>query len=245
LQTLDAGGFPTESPSEDPMSRIAKLTLYVVACALAAALCLSVVGCEAPTTPAETAEIEQLDARIDLATKHLDELEAQAKDQAKLLADGDPANDAAAVEELEAIHADYMAKGEALQADLAARGKIIDEASNRVTQPVAGGLAAMFPQWSPLILAGGALATRLITKRSRDHLLASFKALGKANVADFVGGLLKSLGYAHSNEDPLLVLEGAEAAARKRGDDAEAERIRYLAQKIREDRAAASKAVEA
>jgi len=226
------------------MHRAPGLSMYVAACLLGVAAILSLPACEAPLKAEEAAEIEQLDSRIDLATKELGVLEEAAKEQAEILADGDPSNDAAAVAQLEAIHADYMAKGEALQADLTARGKILNEAADRVTQPAAGGLAAMFPQWSPLILAGGALASRLLTKRSRDHLLDSFKALGKANVADFVGGLLKSLGYAHSNEDQLLVLEGAEAAARKRGDFTEAERIRALAQKIREDREAA-KAVPA
>lgn len=225
------------------MSRAARLTLYLATCLLSTLAILSLHACDAPQTAAETAEIDQLDARIDLATKELGVLEEAAKEQAELLADGDPSNDAAAVERLEAIHADYMEKGEALQADLSARGKILNEAAERATQPVAGGLAALFPQWSPLILAGGALASRLVTKRSRDHLLDSFKSLGKANVADFLGGLLKSLGYVHSNSDPVKVLEGAEAAAKRKGEEAEAARIRELAAQIEADRA--KKAVEA
>jgi len=200
------------------MNRTTKLALYVIGCILAAACCLSIAGCEAPTTQAETQHLEQLDTRIDIAAKDLSDLEDQAKDQAALLVDQDPQNDAAAVEQLEQIHADYMALGQALKSDLDARGKILHDAADRVTAPVSGGLATIFPQWSPLILAGGALASRLLTKRSRDHLLDSFKALGRANVGDFVGGLLKSLGYRHSNTQPTAVLGGAAAAASEQED---------------------------
>lgn len=200
------------------MNRLTKLSLYVLGCILAAVCALSISSCEAPTTKAETEQIEVLDARIDETKAQLDELEGEAKEQAALLVDADPANNADATAQLEEIHGRYVQLGQALTADLAARGAILDEAAGRVTQPVAGGLATMFPAWSPLILAGGALASRLITKRSRDHLLDSFKALGKAQVGDFVGGLLKSLGYTHSNTEPTKVLDGAAAAAAKQED---------------------------
>jgi len=210
------------------MNRLTKTSLFVLGCILAAVCALSISSCEAPTTPAETEQIAELDARIDDAKAQLDALEGEAKEQAQLLVDADPLNNADATARLETIHGQYVRIGQSLTADLAARGDILDEAANRVTQPVAGGLATMFPAWSPLILAGGALASRLVTKRSRDHLLDSFKALGKAQAGDFVGSLLKSLGYTHSNTEPTKVLDGAAVAAARKEDADAAARIRAL-----------------
>lgn len=220
------------------MKRASALCLFVVACVLAAACAFSLSGCDAPpmTTP-ESEKLAQLDERITDRTAKIEGLEAESKHQAELLADGDPANDAAAIARLQAIHDEYLSLAADLTADLDERGKLLDAAAERAGAPITGGLAAAFPQFAPIILAGGALASRLLAKRSREHLVEAARAALRLNLGKFVGGLLKSLGYTHSNTDPVAVLEGAGAAAEKVGSIDEAERIRNLAAALEAERA--------
>ncbi len=231
------------------MNRLTRISLFVVACILAAACVLPLAGCDAPTTQTENEQLAVLDHRITLQTTSIEKLESEASAQVEILSDTDPANDAAAVERLQAIHADYMKLADALQADLAARGTILNGAAERAGAPITGAVATAFPQFAPWILAGGALASRLLAKRSREHLVDAAKAALRGNLGAGLGGLLKSLGYTHSNTDPVDVLEGARAAAEQKASKApesgaarelaleEADRIRRLAETLQARRA--------
>lgn len=219
------------------MTRQIRTVLFVLACILAAACALPLAGCDAPTTPSETEQLAVLDQRITLQTTSIEKLESEASAQVEILSDTDPANDAAAVERLQAIHTDYMKLADALQADLAERGKILNGAAERAGAPITGAIATAFPQFAPWILAGGALASRLLAKRSREHLVDAAKAALRGNLGAGLGGVLKSLGYVHSNSDPVDVLGGAEAAACKQGEVDEADRIRRLAAELEANRA--------
>lgn len=192
-------------------------------------------SCETPMTPEEEARVAELDSKIDAQTADLEALEARVVELGKVLADGDASNDPAAIADLEAIQARYEEIANGVEADLKARGAVLDQARERAVMPAAQGLAAIFPQWGAVILAAAGIGSRLIPKRSREHLGASAVALIRGHLSESVKALLRAYGYGHSNQDPLAVLGGAEAAALESGTPEEALEIRAFRVKL-EDR---------
>ncbi len=217
------------------MTRSTKITLYVVACVLAAAAAFSFVSCDAPLNAEERGKVAAIDSRVDLACEDLKKLKSEAATQELLLVDEDPTNDITAAEAIEAIHLRYVDISAAIAKDLEARDQIISDAIQRSGDQFTGGAATAFPQFAPYILIGGSLITRLLATRSKEHLKDALEGAKRLNLGDFFSGVWKSLGYGHSNTDPIKVLGGAEAAAIAAGDPELARRIREFAARVEAD----------
>ena len=188
-------------------------------------------GCTAEQvmTDAQKAEValldqEAADARADASAAEA-VAERAARDAARAMAAGDEASLLMATQTFQAAQSMWTERKESFEAVLEERDALVKEALSSKVSPISGIasgiISAVIPGAAPFAGLIDSLTlplAALFFKRPRRRLLDMGKHIVKGQLGDVIRDAMKYVGFQHSNDDPLMVLRGARAAAMEKGD---------------------------
>lgn len=203
---------------------------------------LGLVACSAEdyATPEEQATLTAQDAEIQELVDELKAKEAAVKELGKELAAaykaGDQARYSAAMTQLNAALSEHRMTRAELESTVAEQQSLVQQVKERSAGSFFATIAPLIPApLQPLLPFLGGPIAGLFFKRTRENMGRVVSTALKGNLADALRSIGASLGWAHTNTDPLAVMEGAKRAAIDSGDLRMAERISAATDAVRAD----------